>query len=100
MTLTKNKMVREVGRRTRLKNREVQAMLEALIEVWTEELVEGSGRIELERFMVFEMRDIDRGERPGTLSIGHAPRFIRRLVIRMSVHLKRQLKKPDVIHPQ
>ncbi len=30
MTLTKNKMVSEVGRRTRLKNRDVQAMLEAL----------------------------------------------------------------------
>ncbi len=47
MTLTKNKMIREIGRRTRLKNREVQVMLEAVIEVWAEELVAG-GRIELE----------------------------------------------------
>jgi len=33
MTLTKNKMVREIGRRTRLKNRDVQAMLESLGEL-------------------------------------------------------------------
>jgi hypothetical protein len=41
MTLTKNKMVREIGQRTRLKNRDIQAMIEALVEVWTEELVAG-----------------------------------------------------------
>ncbi len=58
MTLTKNKMVREVGRRTRLKNRDVQTMLEALIEVWTEELVDGSGRIELEGLFVIEVQTI------------------------------------------
>ncbi len=38
MTLNKKKMVREIGRRTRLKNRDVQLMLETLIDVWTEEL--------------------------------------------------------------
>lgn len=48
MTLTKNKMIREIGQRTRLKNRDVQVMLEALIEVWAEALVSG-GRIELEK---------------------------------------------------
>lgn len=55
MTLTKKTMVREIGRRTRLKNRDVQMMLETLIAVWTEELAEGSGRIELEGFMVLEV---------------------------------------------
>lgn len=49
MTLNKNKMIREIRRRTRLKNRDVLVMLEVLIEVWTEELVAG-GRIELENF--------------------------------------------------
>ena len=53
MTLTKNKVIREIGRRTRLKNREVQLMLEALIEVWIEELIAG-GRIELENLFVLE----------------------------------------------
>jgi nucleoid DNA-binding protein len=51
MTLTKNKIVREIGRRTRLKNRDIQAMLETLMDVWTEELTAG-GKIELENFLV------------------------------------------------
>ncbi len=59
MTLTKNKMVREVGRRTRLKNRDVQLMLETLVEVWTEELVSG-GRIEIEHFIVIDVQTIER----------------------------------------
>ena len=46
MTLTKKMMILEIGRRTRLKNRDVQMMLEALIEVWSEELVEAGGQIE------------------------------------------------------
>ncbi len=91
MTLTKNKIVSEVGRRTRLKNRDVQVMLEALVKVWTEELVNG-GRIELENFMVLEVQTIDRGEEGGKLTNGGlvvpAPRFIRRLTIRASKHLK------------
>jgi len=33
MSLTKNKMVSEIGRRTRLRNHDVQRMLEALIDV-------------------------------------------------------------------
>ena len=46
MSLDKNKTVAEIGRRTRLRNHEVQRMLEALIEVWTEALASG-GRIEI-----------------------------------------------------
>ncbi len=91
MTLTKKQMVREIGRRTRLKNRDVQAMLEALVDVWTEELVSG-GRIELENFLVLEIKEIDRGLNGGTLrSNGRsysAPRFIYKLVIRPSKKLK------------
>lgn len=94
MTLTKNKMIREIGRRTRLKNRDIQMMLEALVEIWTEELVSG-GRIELENFMVFETQTIDRGSQPGELRNGvttsPAPRVIQRLVIRVSKRLRRQL---------
>jgi nucleoid DNA-binding protein len=51
MSLNKKKMVREIGRRTRLKNRDVQAVIETLVDVWTEELVAG-GRIEIEGFLV------------------------------------------------
>lgn len=68
MTLTKNRMVSEIGRRTRLKNRDVQAMLEALIDVWTEELVNG-GRIEIEGLFVIETQLIDRGEQSGHLKV-------------------------------
>lgn len=99
MTLTKNKMVREIGRRTRLKNRDVQAMLEALVEVWTEELVSG-GRLELEDFMVLEMQTIDRGDWAGELRNGTrvipAPRTIRRLVVRASKNLKHLLNERTV----
>lgn len=59
MNLTKKTMVKEIGRRTRLKNRDVQLMLETLVEVWTEELVSG-GRIELEHFIVIEVQTIQR----------------------------------------
>jgi nucleoid DNA-binding protein len=94
MTLTKNKMVREIGRRTRLKNREAQVMLEALVEVWAEELVAG-GKIELENFLVLEVQTIDRGERHGILASGEAPRLIQRVTIRVSKQLKRRLNDPN-----
>ncbi|MCC6565494.1 MAG: HU family DNA-binding protein [Chloroflexi bacterium] len=54
MSLNKKTMVREIGRRTRLTNGDVQAVIETLIDVWTEELVRG-GRIELENFMVLDV---------------------------------------------
>ena len=91
MTLNKNKMIREIGRRTRLKNREVQLMLETLIDVWTEELVAG-GKIELENFLVLETQTIDRGENTGTLKGGDAPRYVRRVSLRVSKHLRGLLK--------
>ena len=87
MSLNKNKMVREIGRRTRLKNRDVQLVLETLVDVWTEELVAG-GRIELENFLVLETQTIDRGEQRGTLTSGEAPRIIRRVTLRASKKLK------------
>ena len=66
MTLTKNKMIREIGRRTRLTNRDVQLMLETLIDIWTEELI-NRGRIELENFFLIETQQIDRGKQAGSL---------------------------------
>lgn len=91
MTLTKNKTVREIGQRTRLKNRDVQTMLEALIDVWTDELVSG-GRIEIENFFVLETQIIDRGENAGFLtrdSTTHrSPQYIRRILLRTSKSLK------------
>ena len=91
MSLNKNKMVREIGRRTRLKNHDVQLVLETLVDVWTEELVAG-GRIELENFLVLETQTIDRGEQRGTLISGEAPRIIRRVTLRVSKRFKQKLR--------
>ena len=95
MTLDKNKTIAEVGRRTRLRNHDVQKMLEALVEIWSDELADG-GRIELENFLVLEVKQVDRGERAGSLLIGgklrHAPRVIKKLIVRPSKRLKRQLR--------
>lgn len=90
MALTKNKMVSEIGRRTRLRNHDVQHMLEALIDVWFEELAVG-GRIELQNFLVLEVQRIDRGERRGMLSTGEPRRIIHRLVVRPSKKLKARI---------
>src|SRR5690606_32656361 len=93
MSLNKNKMVREIGRRTRLKNQDVQLMLETLIDVWTEELVAG-GRIELENFLVLETQTIDRGEQHTILNTGElSPQHIRQVTVRGSKRLKLLLNK-------
>lgn len=92
MALTKNKMVSEIGRRTRLRNHDVQRMLEALVDVWFEELASG-GRIELQNFLVLEVQRIDRGERRGMLTTGQPRRVIHRLVVRPSKLLRRQLER-------
>jgi nucleoid DNA-binding protein len=60
MSLNKKTMVREIGRRTRLTNRDVQAVIETLIDVWTEELVSSGGRIEIENFMVLTTHPANR----------------------------------------
>jgi nucleoid DNA-binding protein len=95
MSLDKNKTIAEVGRRTRLRNHDVQKMLEALIEVWSEELVSG-GRIELEKFLVLEVRRVDRGENAGHLMVGgklsRAPRYIYHMVVRPGRQLRERIK--------
>lgn len=90
MTLTKKKMISEIGRRTRLKNRDVQTMLEALVEIWTEEMVNG-GRIELENFFVLEVREIDRGSKSGQINARKAPQKIKRVLVRISRSIRNQL---------
>ena len=89
MTLTKKKMIREIGRRTRLKNRDVQAMLEALIDVWTEELV-SSGRIELENFFVLETQRITCGYNRKLFT---DKKYIRQVNMRGSKRLKKALNR-------
>lgn len=97
MSLNKNKMVREIGRRTRLKNREVQMVLETLIDVWTEELILG-GKIELENFFVFETRliTINAGklitQHGATTSLPNKKKIV---TVRTSRKLRRALNEQD-----
>jgi nucleoid DNA-binding protein len=65
-------------------------VVEALIDVWTEELASG-GRIELENFLVLKVQHIDRGERRGMLSTGEPRQIIHRLVVRPSKKLKARI---------
>ncbi len=87
MTLTKNMTVQEIGRRTRLKNRDVQLVLETLTEVWTEELVKG-GRIELEHFIVIDVRTIERAANKLL-----PKRRFRQITVRASKTLRERLNK-------
>lgn len=94
MTLTKHKMVAEIGRRTRLKNRDVQAVIESLIEVCTEAIV-GEERIELENFLVIEVRTIKRDAlafTENTASEIDEPHQFRQVVIHTSKRLRNRLK--------
>ena len=95
MSLDKNKTIAEIGRRTRLRNHVVQKMLEAVIEVWSDELADG-GRLEFENFLVLDIKLIDRGEHSGSLMVGgklrRAPRVIRKLIVKPSKYLRNRLK--------
>jgi nucleoid DNA-binding protein len=96
MTLDRHKTIAAIGQRTRLRNHDVQRMLEALVAVWTDELVKG-GRIEMENFLVLEVKHVDRGQRAGHLRMGgnlrRAPRAIRRLTVRPSRRLRRRMNR-------
>lgn len=54
-TLTKQKLAREVGRRTHLSNKDADAALEALITILSEQLAAG-GRIELANFLTLDVQ--------------------------------------------
>jgi nucleoid DNA-binding protein len=87
MSLNRKKMVREIGRRTRLSNRDVERVIETLVEVWTEELVSG-GRIELEHFMVLEAQTVERCRDNPVLR-----RMFRQVKMRTSKALRERLNR-------
>ena len=93
MTLTKKKMVREIGRRTRLTNREVQEVVEALVDVWTEALVDGE-KIEIQNFLILEVKHIHRRnalDQESSNSPIQRPPLIKRVVIRTSKSLRAKI---------
>lgn len=85
MSLNKKRMVREIGRRTRHKNRDVERVIETLVELWTEELVAG-GRIEIEHFLVLDVQTVERAANQ-TLPA----RKFRRVTVRGSNALRERL---------
>lgn len=85
MSLNKKTMVREIGRRTRLSNHDVERVIEALVEVWTEELVSG-GRIEIEHFVVLEVQIVERYQDNPTLR-----QTLRQIKLRVSKALRAKL---------
>lgn len=95
MSLNKKRMVREIGRRTRLSNRDVERVIETLVDVWTEELVSG-GRIEIEHFMVLKVKTIHRDKNSGKVSahepIISSPRVVKRVLLRSSKALRTKLE--------
>ncbi len=58
-TLNKEQLTREIGRRTRLRNADVARVLAEFMDVVTEHLADGE-RVELENFLVFEVRPLIR----------------------------------------
>lgn len=87
MSLNKKRMVREIGRRTRLTNRDVERVIEMLVEVWTEELISG-GRIEIEHFLVLEMQVVNRDSHNPLLR-----RTFRQVKLRTSKALREKLNE-------
>src|SRR5262249_25419394 len=53
-TLTKQQIVRAIGRQTRLRDADVSAVIERLIELMTAQLAVG-GRIEIQNFLTLEV---------------------------------------------
>ena len=86
LSMNKQKIVRAIGQRTRLKNRDVEMMLETLIEVWTEELANG-GRIELEGFCTLQVQYLERVH-PRTKQMRSFPRLHFRPGKRLQIRLK------------
>jgi len=87
MSLNKKTMVREIGRRTRLSNRDVERVIETLVDVWTEELVSG-GRIEIEHFLVLDVRTVE-----CTANRLMPERRFRRITVRASKMLRERLNR-------
>jgi hypothetical protein len=57
--MNRRETISAIGKLTRMRNHDVQTMLEALVQVWSDALVRGE-KIELENFLVLEVQRIDR----------------------------------------
>ena len=62
-------------------------------EVHLRDAIIADGLIELENFLLLETQTIDRSENAGTLKTGEAPRYVRRVSLRVSKQLRSRLKE-------
>ncbi len=93
--MNKRDIIAAIGQKTRMRNHDVQLVVEALLDLWTEELANG-GRIEIQNFLVLEVRTTRRQGNLGTLtSSGHVvriPRVRREIKVRASKYLKGRIR--------
>jgi len=94
--VNKRDTIAAIGKKTRLRNHDVQQVVETLLEVWTEELAAG-GRIEIQNFLVLEVKTARRTGEPGLLinREGHAakiPAVQKRVRVSTSKYLRRRIR--------
>jgi nucleoid DNA-binding protein len=93
--MNKRDTIAAIGQATRMRNHDIQTVLEALLQIWTEELASG-GRIEIEHFLVLEVQTIQpQGDSGTLLSQGRVvkiPPQRRRLTVRPSKYLRSQIR--------
>jgi nucleoid DNA-binding protein len=94
--MNKRETITAIGDKTRLRNHDIQIMLEALIDVWMAELASG-GRIEIQNFLVLELRTSKlKGERGLLLNPDgqpiKVPAIRRRIKVSPSKFLRARLK--------
>jgi nucleoid DNA-binding protein len=81
---------------TRMRNHDVQRVLEALLEVWTEALASGE-RIEIQNFLILELHVIQRKGDLGTLfsngKLMKIPSVRREVKARASKYLRRRMRQ-------
>lgn len=96
--MNRRETISAIGKLTRTRNHDVQIMLEALVQVWSDALVRGE-KIELENFLVLEVRRIDRtGKALGALyrkdgQSMRVPATRIELRARPSRHLRKRLRE-------
>src|SRR5258708_19338413 len=93
--MNKRDIIAAIGQKTRMRNHDVQLVVESLLDLWTEELANG-GRVEIQNFLVLEVRTTRPQGNLGTLtSRGHVvpiPRGRREVKVRARKYLKQRIR--------
>lgn len=90
MSLNKRDSIRAVARRTSLTQKQAEEAVQALIDVWFEELAAG-GKITIENFLVLQVKPM-LGSDPN--DVDAVLRQYWRVTVRASHHLRERLNRP------